>query len=168
MALVPREHAPSDASENSDSEPENVYVRPQNDFDSNTSPAHSHHEFDCESSSAPSIASSLENLNLDSSFDDNPVDTQYEPEEEALLDTVPLTPILQEIRQYNYENIPSNIPSLPSNIPSVSSIPATSITPRLSRKTRSKQPTASAAKKGKTNKEESAIDVYLEKSAISP
>ncbi|CAG5039715.1 unnamed protein product [Parnassius apollo] len=110
---------PLPMNENSDSEPENVYVRPQIDFDSNTSPAHSHNEFDCESSSAPSIESSLENLNLDSSFDDNPVDTQYEPEEEALLDTVPLTPILQEIRESNYENIPSNIPSLPSNIPCI-------------------------------------------------
>lgn len=99
LALIPKERAPSETSEKSDSDNEL-----DNLYNSNSS------------SPAPSLDSSLERMNL---LDDAPAN-QYEIYEDA---NFPLTPILQEIlpspnQEPNFLNLPS-ISSLPSlNTPS--------------------------------------------------
>ncbi|KAJ0175946.1 hypothetical protein K1T71_008120 [Dendrolimus kikuchii] len=131
LALVPKEHAPSDASDQSESECE------------------LHDDSTHYSSSPPSIGS-LENLNIyGPDSDDEPalsdpfslsvtanklgdgLDDLQNNERSAILDSVPLTPILQEIQESNYQNVPSTL----SAIPSLPSTPAANTKPR---KTRSK------------------------------
>ncbi|XP_046975380.1 uncharacterized protein LOC124541508 [Vanessa cardui] len=127
IALVPNEHAPSDASEISDSETE------LHDERTNSSTPLS--------SPAPSIASSLANLTIDST--DN---------EESNVDVADIIPdsIVREITESNYENVPSlsAIPSLPSTpiAPLASSLSVSS------RKTRSKKPPTVSAKRIKKAK----------------
>lgn len=154
MALVPREHAQSDASDQSESECELHETA-------------SHYS----SSPAPSITNSLKNINIWSDEDealpnpspDSPTVNETrldniipaENYDAAIFDSVPLTPILQEIQEYD------NVPSI-SAILSLSSSPATPLAPQrktikttlpVKRKTRSKQPIVPAKRKRKVRLE---------------
>ncbi|XP_063620656.1 piggyBac transposable element-derived protein 3-like [Cydia splendana] len=127
LALIPKEHAESEASEVSTDENE---VLDNSDADSYVS------------SSAPSLSSSLERLNISNSSENdheliyNNVVNSYEVH--TLQDVnVPLTPIMREvIDQENYTDIPSisSIPSLPTPVPTT-------------RKTRSRQPKIASKKR---------------------
>ncbi|KAF9807340.1 hypothetical protein SFRURICE_007055 [Spodoptera frugiperda] len=125
IALVPNENAPSDASEISDSETE------LHDARTNSSTPLS--------SPAPSIASSLANLTIDTSDDEelNSEDTDIIPDS-----------IVREIGNSIYENVPS--------LSAIPSLPATPITPIASslvpRKTRSRKPPTVKAKRPKKAK----------------
>ncbi|CAG5000716.1 unnamed protein product [Parnassius apollo] len=102
LALEPRERAPSETSDKSNSENEL-----DESHDSNSS------------SPAPSLASSLERMNLlDGSSEARP-ENQSETDEDPDLSNVPLTSILQEIlpnptQEPNFQNLPfiSSLPSL--------------------------------------------------------
>lgn len=164
MALVPKEHAASDASDKSDSECEL--------HDTST-----HYS----SSPSPSIGS-IENLNIsifgpdseDESVLSNSTCSQVvdksgdrigdllDTVKSAIIETVPLTPILQEIRESNYENVPSTL----SAIPSLPSTPATPITIIRSRKTRSRQPVLPPQKKTQEGKKV-PTSIQVEKSILS-
>lgn len=114
---MPNEHAPSDASENFDSETE-MHGVPRAYASSPLS------------SSAPSITSSLANLTISTSED-----------EESHTDNIDVISdsIVREIGESNYENVPSlsAIPSLPST--PIATLVSSS--PLASRNTRSrKQP----------------------------
>lgn len=118
MALVPKEHAPSD----------------------NESDTSADEECNTHRSSSPALSiGSLEKLNIsiysdsgdegeailqqDStliSHDTIPQEQIIEHPEKSTFDEVPLTPILQEIQECNYENVPSHLSSIPS-VPSTSS-----------------------------------------------
>ncbi|CAH2088690.1 unnamed protein product [Euphydryas editha] len=141
IALVPKEHAPSETSDKTSSDDEQHSLHPS-----------------FASSPAPSVDSSLERMHLLSSDDDTNCDTDemqndtnQEEENQSPLEDVPLTPIFQQICPLSpkfpaYDNIPSlsSIPSLASINPS----PSTSDRTPLGRKTRSKKmPTAPVAKK---------------------
>lgn len=116
LALIPKEHAESEASEVSTDENE---VLGNSDADSYVS------------SSAPSLSSSLERLNISSSSENDHELIYNNVEVHTLQDVnISLTPIMQEvIDQENYADIPSisSIPSLPTPVP-------------ITRKTRSRQP----------------------------
>ncbi|CAF4773000.1 unnamed protein product [Pieris macdunnoughi] len=138
LALVPVEHAPSDTSDKSENNSDNELLPPT------PSPV---------SSSAPSINSSLERLDINSSPEpvhaQNADEQPLEPLDLYHSEALQLTPVLQEIcpntpsREPNYDNIPS-LSSIIS-VPSEMHIP----TPRTSytRKTRAKKQIAPAAKK---------------------
>ncbi|CAG5005724.1 unnamed protein product [Parnassius apollo] len=101
LALVPRERAPSETSDKSNSGNEL-----DESHDSNSS------------SPAPSLASSLERMNLLDDSSEALPENQSETDEDPDLSNVPLTPILQEIlpnptQEPNFQNLPS-ISSLPS------------------------------------------------------
>ncbi|CAH0728216.1 unnamed protein product, partial [Brenthis ino] len=140
LALVPVEHAPSDTSDKSENNSDNEFPPPS------PSPV---------SSSAPSINSSLERLDIYSSPEpehtQNDDEQPLKPSDLYHSEALQLTPVLQEIcphtpsREPNYDNVPSlsSIISLPSEIQSPT--PCTSYT----RKTRSKKQIAPAAKKSK-------------------
>lgn len=99
------------------------------------------------SSPPPSIASSLEGINI--SETDEEVEQQPENTTLPLPESIPLTPILQDIQDSRYENIPSL-----SAIPSLPSTPNTPIAPTrpVKRVTRSKQPKVSTTKRRKKAK----------------
>lgn len=129
IALVPNEHAPSDASENSESETE-MHDDPRAYASSPLS------------SSAPSITSSLANLTISTSEDEEPnIDNN---------DVIPDS-IVREIGESNYENVPS-LSAIPS-LPSTPMVPIAFSSPLSSRNTRSrKQPSTVPAKKAKKGK----------------
>nr|XP_026491734.1 piggyBac transposable element-derived protein 3-like [Vanessa tameamea] len=125
IALVPNEHAPSDASEISDSETE------LHDARTNSSTPLS--------SPAPSIASSLANITIDTSDDEE----LHSEDADIIPDS-----IVREIGESIYENVPS--------LSAIPSLPATPITPIASslapRKKRFRKPTTVKAKRPKKNK----------------
>ncbi|KAF9422075.1 hypothetical protein HW555_002096, partial [Spodoptera exigua] len=129
IALVPNEHAPSDASENSESETE-MHDDPRAYASSPLS------------SSAPSITSSLANLTISTSEDEEPnIDNN---------DVIPDS-IVREIGESNYENVPS-LSAIPS-LPSTPMVPIAFSSPLSSRNTRSrKQASTVPAKKAKKGK----------------
>lgn len=132
LALVPKEHAPSETSEksctNSDDEVPSLHSS-------------------LASSPARSIDSSLERLHILSSdgetyCDDNDYQNDANVEEQDKYEHIPLTPILHHVYPTSlnlpqYDNIPS-LSSLPS-LDSVNPTPTSSAATRLSRKTRSKK-----------------------------
>ncbi|KAF9422927.1 hypothetical protein HW555_001470 [Spodoptera exigua] len=141
LALVPVEHAPSDTSDKSDTNSDNELPPPS------PSPV---------SSSAPSIDSSLERLNINSSPEPETTQTEgelLEPSDIFHAEALQLTPVLQEIcpdtpsREPNYDSVPSlsSMISLPSEIGSP--MPGPSST-RI-KKTRARKQIAPAAKKTK-------------------
>ncbi|XP_063372172.1 piggyBac transposable element-derived protein 2-like [Cydia amplana] len=115
LALIPKEYAESETSERSADENE---LHESSATSSNAS------------SPAPSLASSLERLNISTSSEYEQAIPNHHPELHSIQEMdVPLTPIMQEvIDEENYANVPSisSIPSLP--------------TPNTSRKTRSRRP----------------------------
>lgn len=116
LALIPKEHAESETSELSADETE---LHESSAASSNVS------------SPAPSLASSLERLNIStcSEHDHELQNTHLDKHTTQEMD-VPLTPILHEvIDEENY-----------TNIPSISSIPSLPTPTATSRKTRSKRP----------------------------
>ncbi|KOB51840.1 putative ankyrin 2,3/unc44, partial [Operophtera brumata] len=163
LALVPNEHAPSDASDKSESECElhdttNHYI--------SESECELHDNSTHYSSSPPPSLGSIENLHISiygpdsenepASFDpplSNECTKKPANKLDAILDTVPLSPILQEIRESNYENVPSSL----SAIPSLPSTPATPLTTRAQKK-RYKRPTLSANR----------LDAILDTVPLSP
>lgn len=102
IALVPKEHAPSDASEISDFETELLDARTNSSTPLSTL--------------APSIASSLANLTIDTSDEElNSEDANIIPDS-----------IVREMGNSIYENV--------SSLSAIPSLPATPITPTRSRK----------------------------------
>ncbi|GFY41680.1 hypothetical protein TNIN_129931, partial [Trichonephila inaurata madagascariensis] len=104
LALVPKLHAPSDTSDQSD---------PECELDDNST----HYS----SSPAPSLGS-IADLNIsiygpDSEDEQNArADVTNEPDINlnSSVNSVPLTPILQEIDAGNYENVPSTLSAIAS------------------------------------------------------
>ncbi|CAB3223960.1 unnamed protein product [Arctia plantaginis] len=80
LALIPKERAPSETGDSSDAE---------NELASHSDPSNF-------SSPAPSIASSLERLNILDSPDEDPPETNIQTDDD--LDQTPLTPILQKVK----------------------------------------------------------------------
>lgn len=158
LALVPKEHAPSDASDKSESECE-----------LHDTTNHYQSESECElhdtsthySSSPPPSIGSIKNLHLSiygPDSEDEPAlfdpplsnactDKPANRLDAYILDTIPLSPILQEVRESNYENVPSTL----SAIPSLPSTPATPLTTRAQKK-RSKRPILPPPKRRKKPK----------------
>lgn len=106
LALVPKERAPSESGNSSDAEDklESPSLLPSNS-----------------SSPAPSIASSLERLDLLDSPDEDHAEINVQPDDD--LYPTPLTPILQNVfpdlsQEPNYSNLPSisSLPSLPTPV----------------------------------------------------